>query len=130
MLNRNTESVPRLYRVVRSGARYERSLELLRYSKELRPAGLTKSGVMVGLGEETHDFLLAVFRDLAAVGLARHPVTIGRKSAPLARPFAATASGSPAAPLEVADLEREALTMGFRHVESEAVSCGQSYLCA
>ena len=57
VLNHNTESVPRLYRVVRSGARYERTLELLRYSKELRPEGITKSGVMVGLGEETAELL-------------------------------------------------------------------------
>src|ERR1700674_2204222 len=49
VLNHNTESVPRLYRVVRSGARYERTLELLRYSKQINPAGVTKSGVMVGL---------------------------------------------------------------------------------
>jgi len=48
VLNHNTESVPRLYRVVRSGARYERTLELLRSAKELNPAGITKSGVMVG----------------------------------------------------------------------------------
>jgi lipoyl synthase len=66
VLNHNTESVPRLYRVVRSGARYERTLELLRYAKELNPAGITKSGVMVGLGEETWE-LLQVFRDLAQV---------------------------------------------------------------
>ena len=44
VMNHNTETVPRLYRVVRSGARYERSLELLRYSKELNPSGVTKSG--------------------------------------------------------------------------------------
>src|SRR6202161_3759305 len=67
VLNHNTESVPRLYRVVRSGARYERTLRLLEYAKELRPTGITKSGVMVGLGEEMHE-LLAVYRDLAAVG--------------------------------------------------------------
>src|SRR5947209_16968719 len=67
ILNHNIESVPRLYRVVRSGARYERTLELLRYAKELNPAGVTKSGIMVGLGEETHE-LLEVFRDLANVG--------------------------------------------------------------
>jgi len=66
VLNHNTESVPRLYRVVRSGARYERTLELLRYAKELRSEGITKSGAMVGLGEETVE-LLQVFRDLAAV---------------------------------------------------------------
>src|SRR5580658_1699888 len=66
VLNHNTESVPRLYRVVRSGARYERTLELFRYAHSLNPAGITKSGVMVGLGEETSE-LLQVFRDLAAV---------------------------------------------------------------
>jgi len=95
VLNHNTESVPRLYRVVRSGARYERTLELLRYSKELNPSGITKSGVMVGLGEETSE-LLQVFRDLAAV-------------LPMARLYT---------PREFADLKTEALKMGFRHVES------------
>jgi lipoic acid synthetase len=112
VLNHNTETVPRLYRVVRSGARYERSLELLRYAKELRPAGLTKSGVMVGLGEETHE-LLEVFRGLAAVGC--DILTIGqylrpsRDHLPMARLYT---------PGEFADLKREALKMGFRHVES------------
>lgn len=112
VLNHNTESVPRLYRVVRSGARYERSLELLRYSKQLRPAGLTKSGVMVGLGEETHE-LLQVFRDLAAVGC--DILTIGqylrpsRDHLPMARLYT---------PREFAELKAEALKMGFRHVES------------
>src|ERR1700751_1688789 len=57
VLNHNTESVPRLYRVVRSGARYERTLRLLEYAKELNAAGITKSGVMVGLGEETYELL-------------------------------------------------------------------------
>jgi lipoyl synthase len=112
VLNHNTESVPRLYRVVRSGARYERTLELLRYSKELNPAGVTKSGVMVGLGEETHE-LLAVFRDLAAVGC--DILTIGqylrpsRNHLPMARLYT---------PREFAELKTEALKMGFRHVES------------
>src|SRR5579864_6114981 len=67
MLNHNTESVPRLYRVVRSGARYERTLRLLEYAKIVDPRMITKSGVMVGLGEEMHE-LLQVYRDLAAVG--------------------------------------------------------------
>ena len=112
ILNHNTESVPRLYRVVRSGARYERTLELLRYSKELRPAGLTKSGVMVGLGEETAE-LLEVFRDLAAVSC--DILTIGqylrpsRDHLPMARLYT---------PREFAELKTEALKMGFRHVES------------
>jgi lipoic acid synthetase len=112
VLNHNTESVPRLYRVVRSGARYEKSLELLRYAKQLRPEGVTKSGVMVGLGEETHE-LLEVFRDLAAVGC--DILTIGqylrpsRDHLPMKRLYT---------PREFAELKAEALKMGFRHVES------------
>ena len=112
VLNHNTETVPRLYRVVRSGARYERSLELLRYSKELRPGGITKSGVMVGIGEETWE-LLEVFRDLASVGC--DILTIGqylrpsRDHLPMARLYT---------PREFAELKAEALKMGFRHVES------------
>ncbi len=53
ILNHNTETVPRLYRVARSGARYERTLRLLQRAKEMNPAIPTKSGVMVGLGEST-----------------------------------------------------------------------------
>ena len=112
VLNHNTESVPRLYRVVRSGARYERTLELLRYAKELNPTGITKSGVMVGLGEETSE-LLEVFRDLAAVHC--DILTIGqylrpsRDHLPMARIYT---------PKEFTDLKTEALKMGFRHVES------------
>ncbi|MGD0097142.1 MAG: lipoyl synthase [Terracidiphilus sp.] len=112
VLNHNTESVPRLYRVVRSGARYERSLELLRYAKELRPEGVTKSGVMVGLGEETAE-LLSVFRDLATVHC--DILTIGqylrpsRDHLPMARLYT---------PREFTELKTEALKMGFRHVES------------
>ena len=112
VLNHNTESVPRLYRVVRSGARYERTLRLLEYAKELNPLGVTKSGVMVGLGEETRE-LLDVFRDLAAVGC--DILTIGqylrpsRDHLPMTRLYT---------PREFAELKSEALKMGFRHVES------------
>jgi lipoic acid synthetase len=112
VLNHNTESVPRLYRVVRSGARYERTLRLLEYAKELNPSGVTKSGVMVGLGEETAE-LLEVFRDLAAVNC--DILTIGqylrpsKDHLPMTRIYA---------PQEFAELKTEALKMGFRHVES------------
>jgi len=112
ILNHNTESVPRLYRVVRSGARYERSLELIRYAGELSPKLIKKSGVMVGLGEETHE-LLEVFRDLAGAGC--DILTIGqylrpsRDHLPMARLYT---------PREFAELKTEALRMGFRHVES------------
>ena len=112
VLNHNTETVPRLYRVARSGARYERSLELLRLAKDLHPGSVTKSGVMVGLGEETRE-LIAVFRDLAGVGC--DILTIGqylrpsRDHLPMKRLYT---------PQEFAELKAEALALGFRHVES------------
>ena len=112
ILNHNTESVPRLYRAVRSGARYERTLRLLGFAKELAPDMVTKSGVMVGLGEEMHE-LLEVYRDLAAVGT--DVLTIGqylrpsRDHLPMARYYT---------PEEFAYMKVEALAMGFRHVES------------
>ena len=112
MLNHNTESVPRLYRVVRSGARYQRTLRLLEYAKIVDPRMITKSGVMVGLGEEMHE-LLQVYRDLAAVGT--DVLTIGqylrpsKDHLPMARYYT---------PEEFAYMREEALAMGFRHVES------------
>src|SRR3981189_1997603 len=68
VLNHNTESVPRLYRVVRSGARYQRTLDLLQYAKIVDPRMTTQSGVMVGPGEETAE-LIDVFRDLGKRGV-------------------------------------------------------------
>jgi lipoic acid synthetase len=112
VMNHNTETVPRLYRVVRSGARYERSIELLRYSKTLRPGGLTKSGVMVGIGEETAE-LLEVFRDLAGVGC--DILTIGQYLRPSRDHLVMQRFYTPD---EFAFLKHEALAMGFRHVES------------
>ena len=112
MLNHNTESVPRLYRVVRSGARYARTLRLLEYAKVVDPHMVTKSGVMVGLGEEMHE-LLQVYRDLADVGT--DVLTIGqylrpsRDHLPMARYYT---------PEEFDYMRVEARAMGFRHVES------------
>src|SRR5437016_8748534 len=65
VLNHNTETVPRLYRPVRSGARYERTLRLLENAKKFSPGMITKSGVMVGLGETITE-LVDVFRDLGS----------------------------------------------------------------
>ena len=65
VLNHNTETVPRLYRQVRLGARYERSLGMLRYAKELAPETPVKSGLMLGLGELKEE-VLQVMRDLRA----------------------------------------------------------------
>ena len=112
VLNHNTETVPRLYRAVRSGARYERTLRLLQQSKEISPSIATKSGVMVGLGEDITE-LLEVFRDLAerkvdilTVGQYLRP---SRDHLPIARFYT---------PEEFEFLKQEALQMGFRHVES------------
>lgn len=112
ILNHNTESVPRLYRAVRSGARYERTLRLLEYSKEVDPTVTTKTGVMVGLGEEMHE-LLAVYRDLANVGT--DVLTIGQYLRPSKDHLPMTRYYTPE---EFAYMKQEALTMGFRHVES------------
>jgi lipoic acid synthetase len=112
VLNHNTETVPRLYRAVRSGARYERTLRLLENVKKLAPGIVSKSGVMVGLGE-TMDELLEVFRDLAArqvdiltVGQYLRP---SKDHLPIARYYT---------PDEFLFLKQETLSMGFHHVES------------
>jgi len=112
ILNHNTETVPRLYRMARSGGRYARTLELLDRSRRYAPDIPTKTGLMVGLGEE-HDELVATFRNLRDVGCGI--LTIGQylrpspAHAPLARYYH---------PDEFADLKRIALDMGFVHVES------------
>src|SRR4051795_13471 len=66
ILNHNTETVPRLYRMARSGGRYARTLELLDRSRRYAPAIPTKTGLMVGLGEEW-DELVATLKDLRNV---------------------------------------------------------------
>ncbi|HSA93497.1 MAG TPA: lipoyl synthase [Terriglobales bacterium] len=112
VLNHNTETVPRLYRTVRSGARYQRSLDLLAHAKQLSPTMVTKSGLMAGLGESM-DELLAVFRDLAERGV--DILTVGQYLRP-------TLDHLPVAryytPDEFRSLKEEAMAMGFRHVES------------
>src|SRR6202790_3326136 len=112
VLNHNTETVPRLYRAVRSGARYERTLRLLENAKKLSPGIVTKSGVMVGLGETSAE-LIDVFRDLGSRGVGI--LTVGqylrpsRDHLPIARFYT---------PAEFDFLKDAALEFGFRHVES------------
>lgn len=79
ILNHNIETVPRLYPNVRPKASYQRSLELLRNSKEIAPSIYTKSGIMVGLGEREEE-VVAVLRDLHAVDVDL--LTIGQYLAP------------------------------------------------
>jgi len=112
ILNHNTETVPRLYRAVRSGARYERTLRLLENVKKFAPGMVSKTGVMVGIGE-TMEELLQVFRDLAQ----RHVdiLTVGQYLRPSKDHLPMTRYYTPD---EFAFMKREALHMGFRHVES------------
>lgn len=112
ILNHNTETVPRLYREVRPQAVYERSLEVLRLAKELDPGALTKSGVMVGLGE-TRDELLPVFADLAAQSVSI--LTVGQYLQPTPAHLPLQRYWHPD---EFAELKERALEMGFSHVES------------
>ncbi len=112
VMNHNLETVPRLYRVARSGSRYERSLGLLALAKQLSPKTVTKTGIMVGLGEEM-DELLEVCRDLAARKV--DILTIGQYLAP-SRNHLPVKRLYP--PEEFAWLRQEAMKMGFRHVES------------
>jgi len=112
VLNHNTETVPRLYRAARSGARYQRTLDLLENAKKFSPGMVTKTGLMAGLGE-TSDEMIAVFRDLAArsvdilsIGQYLRP---SKDHLPIARFYT---------PEEFLMLKEQALAMGFRHVES------------
>jgi lipoic acid synthetase len=112
VLNHNTETVPRLYRAVRSGARYKRTLDLLSNAKKWDPETVTKSGVMVGIGEETSE-LIEVFRDLGEQGV--DILTIGQYLRPSKDHLPMTRYYTPA---EFVSLKEEALKFGFRHVES------------
>jgi len=112
ILNHNTESVPRLYRRVRPKARYERSLELLRRAKELDCGAITKSGLMVGLGETKHE-LLMVFADLIENGV--DVLTVGQYLRPSAKHLPRVRYYHPD---EFAALRDDALRLGFKHVES------------
>jgi lipoic acid synthetase len=112
ILNHNVETVPRLYRMARSGGRYDRTLQLFERSRAHAPAIPTKTGLMVGLGEE-RDEIVATFRDLRAVGC--EILTIGQylrptsEHAPMVRYYH---------PDEFRDLKAAALDMGFVHVEA------------
>jgi lipoic acid synthetase len=112
VLNHNTETVPRLYRTARSGGRYPRTLELLERSRRYAPAIPTKTGLMVGLGEE-HEELVQTLRDLREVDC--QVLTIGQYLRP-------SAAHAPMVryyhPDEFQELKAIALGLGFVHVES------------
>jgi lipoic acid synthetase len=112
IFNHNTESVPRLYPWVRPKAKYERTMELLRRVKEQDPAIVTKSGIMVGLGEtreEIHQVLVDLCAnqvDVLTVGQYLRP---DQKHLPVEKYYT---------PEEFLEIKEEAQALGFRHVES------------
>lgn len=118
ILNHNTETVPRLYRQVRLGARYERSLDMLAHVKRSSAAAKripTKSGLMLGLGE-TIDEVLQVMRDLRSSEV--DILTLGQylRPSPKHLPIMRYVH-----PQEFEDLKRAGYEMGFSHVESGAL---------
>ena len=114
VLNHNTETVARLYKHVRPDAKYEQSLELLRraHARKTDYPMLTKSGLMVGLGETVEE-LLKAFRDIAEAGC--DILTVGQYLAPTSKHIPIEKYYSPA---EFDNLKVEALALGFRYVEA------------
>ncbi len=112
VLNHNVETVPRLFRKVQPQDRYAWALATLKNAKALAPDGLTKSGIMVGLGE-TFDEVIEVMHDLAELKV--DILTIGqylqpsKNHLPIARYYT---------PEEFEAFEQQGLEMGLRWVES------------
>ncbi len=112
VLNHNTETVPRLYRAVRSGGKYPRTLELLDRSRKYAPGIPTKTGMMMGLGEEK-DEVVKVFKDLREVGVSI--LTLGQYLRPSNDHAVMTRYYTPD---EFRELKQIALGFGFAHVEA------------
>lgn len=112
VFNHNVETVPRLYRRVRPGAVYERSLAILQAARTAREDWRVKAGLMVGLGEERGE-LEAVFGDLRGVGC--EILTVGQYLRPSGQHLPVERYVPPE---EFADIRKVALDMGFSHVES------------
>ena len=112
VLNHNTETVPRLYRQVRLVARYERSLEMLQYAKELSPETPVKSGLMLGLGEMPEE-VLSVMQDLRSHSV--DILTLGQYLRPSPKHLPIVRYVPPA---EFAGFRDAGVAMGFSHVEA------------
>jgi len=110
--NHNVETVPRLQKLARPQASYERSLKVLEIVKELAPTMLTKSGLMVGLGE-TMDEVVQVLKDLREVGC--DIVTIGQYLQPTKKHLPVVRYVTPE---EFTELERIGYELGFKYVFS------------
>jgi lipoic acid synthetase len=116
VFNHNLETVPRLYRAVRPGARYFTSLRLLERAKELAPTGFTKSGLMVGLGESREE-IIQVMDDLRAANVDF--LTIGQYLQPTKKHAALARFWTPE---EFANLESIARAKGFLMVSASPLT--------
>jgi lipoic acid synthetase len=112
VLGHNVETVPRLYPLVRSQASYQRSLELLKNSREINPVIPTKSGLMLGMGE-TPEEVISVMKDL--LGARCRLLTLGQYLQPTRAHFPVQRYVSPE---EFGDIREEGLSLGFIHVEA------------
>ena len=112
VLNHNIETIPRLYRMARPGGRYDRALQLLDRARTYAPSIPTKSGLMVGLGEDW-DEVVTTLHDLRKAGC--QIVTIGQYLRPSLANLPMSRYYTPA---EFAALKRLGLDLGFGHVES------------
>lgn len=112
VFNHNLETVPRLYKRARAGAKYERSLDVLRFARQARPGLLTKAGLMLGLGEEVAE-VMDVLRDLRTAGC--DVVTLGQYLRPSRAHLPVERYLDPR---EFEELGAAARGLGFRHVES------------
>ena len=112
ILNHNTETVPRLYKVARHGGRYERTLDLFRRARRVAPSLLTKSGIILGLGEE-RDELVATLRDLREADV--NILTLGQYLRPSAQHLPVARYYHPDEFRELGEIGR---ALGFAHVES------------
>jgi lipoyl synthase len=112
VLNHNAETVPRLYRQVRLGARYERSLAVLEHAARVSPGTPTKSGLMLGLGER-NDEVLQVMRELRAHRV--EVLTLGQYLRPSPKHLPIVRYVPPE---EFDEFRRAGYQMGFSHVES------------
>lgn len=112
VLNHNVETVPRLYRTVRIGSDYRRSLDMLRYASTVRPSVPTKSGIMLGLGER-QDEIRETLRDLREHGV--DIVTVGQYLRPSPDHLAIQKFYDPS---EFRALREYGEALGFGHVEA------------
>ena len=112
ILNHNTETVPRLYKLARHGGRYERTLDIFRRSRRVAPGLLTKSGIILGLGEE-RDELVATMRDLVEANVSI--LTLGQYLRPFAQHLPVARYYHPDEFRELGEIGR---ALGFAHVES------------